>query len=538
MDLMRRMDLRRRENGQARQVNALPQAWPRPIRWRLFRLIVALAALLLGVGVAHAQGAPGSTRNTARTAAYFDRIISSPPRLRMFLAAMPKGGDLHNHGGGAIYAEDLLAWAAKDGLCIATDTYRIVGPPCDAPNRVPAAGLEHDYSRYSRAIDGISTRGFETGVGDPTVSGYDRFFATFDAFWAASPGNIGKMMARTREQAAADHVAYVELSSGAPGYAPLVAALAGLDPTDFSAMFARIAPLLPKAVADASATYDGYDANSDAMDGCRTAKPQPACRVEMRYLYTAIRTEPPATVFAQLAQGFALAGADPRFVGVNIAAPEHDPVAVRDYALHMRMIAFLRGRYPGVKASLHAGELTLGLTPPRDLAFHIRDAVEVAGARRIGHGVDIAYEADAAALLKRMAADGVAVEVNLTSNAVILGVKGAAHPLSLYREAGVPVVLSTDDEGVSRSDMTNEYVRAVTEQNLRYRDLKAIARNGLQYAFLPGASLWQGQPGGARVAACRDPAATSCAAFLAANLKAAKQAQLEQDLQAFEAIRR
>jgi adenosine deaminase len=499
---------------------------------------ILTALLLLGAGAAHAQGASGPASNEARTAAYLDRIAASPPRLRMFLAAMPKGGDLHNHGGGAIYAEDLLAWAAKDGLCIATDVYRITGPPCDAPNRVPAAGLEYDYPRYSRAIDGLSTRGFERGVGDPTVSGYDRFFATFDAFWAASPGNIGKMMARTREQAAADRVAYVELSSGAPGYDRLVAALTGMDPTDFSAMFARIAPLLPMALADASAEYDRLDAESDTMDGCRTAEPQPACGVEMRYLYTAYRTEPPATVFAQLAEGFALASADPRFVGVNIAAPEHDPVAVRDYSLQMRMIAFLKTRYPKTPLSLHAGELTLGLTPPRDLAFHIREAVEVAGARRIGHGVDISYETDAPSLLRRMARDGVAVEINLTSNAVILGVKGAAHPLSLYREAGVPVVLSTDDEGVSRSDMTNEYVRAVIEQHLRYADLKEIARNGLHYSFLPGASLWQGRPGGARVAACAVADAAACRTFLAANPKAAKQMQLEHDLAAFEAVQR
>jgi adenosine deaminase len=164
--------------------------------------------------------------------------------------------------------------------------------------------------------------------------------------------------------------------------------------------------------------------------------------------------------------------------------------------------------------------------------------VEVAGARRIGHGIDISYEADASALLRKMARDHVAVEINLTSNAVILGVKGRTHPLSLYREAGVPVVLSTDDEGVSRTDMTNEYVRAVTEQGLRYRDLKQIVRAGLQYSFLPGASLWQDGPGGTRVAPCRVAAATACTAFLAANPKAAKQWQLESDLEAFEVIPR
>jgi adenosine deaminase len=162
--------------------------------------------------------------------------------------------------------------------------------------------------------------------------------------------------------------------------------------------------------------------------------------------------------------------------------------------------------------------------------------VEVAGARRIGHGVDISYEEGAPALLRKMARDRVAVEINLTSNAVILGVKGRDHPLSLYREAGVPVVLSTDDEGVSRTDMTNEYVRAVTEQGLRYGDLKQIVRDGLEYSFLPGASLWQARPGGAKSAACRVAGAPACTAFLAANPKAATQWQLERDLAAFEAI--
>jgi len=42
------------------------------------------------------------------------------------------------------------------------------------------------------------------------------------------------------------------------------------------------------------------------------------------------------------------------------------------------------------------------------------------------------------------------VEINITSNDLILGVSGKNHPLPIYRESGVPVALSTDDEGVSR----------------------------------------------------------------------------------------
>ena len=60
------------------------------------------------------------------------------------------------------------------------------------------------------------------------------------------------------------------------------------------------------------------------------------------------------------------------------------------------------------------------------------------------------------------------VEVNLTSNDVILGIKGADHPLPLYRKYGVPVTLSTDDEGVSRIDLTHEYVRAAMTYPLTY----------------------------------------------------------------------
>ncbi len=86
------------------------------------------------------------------------------------------------------------------------------------------------------------------------------------------------------------------------------------------------------------------------------------------------------------------------------------------------------------------------------------------------------------------------VEINLTSNDVILGVKGSDHPMALYREYGVPMALSTDDEGVSRIDLTHEYMRAVTDQGLSYFDLKKMSLNGLRHAFLPDDEkelLWQ-----------------------------------------------
>ena len=215
----------------------------------------------------------------------------------------------------------------------------------------------------------------------------------------------------------------------------------------------------------------------------------------MRYLYQVLRGNAPEQVFAQTLLGFetvqaSMAAKDGLWVGINFVQPEDGFISMRDYTLQMKMVGYLHSVYPGVPISLHAGELALGLVPPEGLRFHIRQAVELAHAERIGHGVDVMHEDDAAGLLKEMAAEHVMVEINLSSNEGILGVKGAEHPFPIYRAAHVPVALSTDDEGVSRIDLTHEYVRAALDYHLSYADLKQLARTGMEHGFLPGASLW------------------------------------------------
>jgi adenosine deaminase len=108
-----------------------------------------------------------------------------------------------------------------------------------------------------------------------------------------------------------------------------------------------------------------------------------------------------------------------------------------DCAEHMRIVGFFRTLYPKVHVSLHAGELVPGLVPPEGLCCHIRLAVEEAGTDRVGHGVDVMYKDHPYELLKTMADKGVLVEINLTSNDLILGVSGKAslRDLSQIRRA-------------------------------------------------------------------------------------------------------
>jgi adenosine deaminase len=221
--------------------------------------------------------------------------------------------------------------------------------------------------------------------------------------------------------------------------------------------------------------------------GCDTDKGKPACQVSYRFIAQISRNSTADDVFVQTAIAAALVRSEPMVVAFNYVQAEDAAVPRADYSEHMRIAAYLASNPRGAKRvniTLHAGELWLGLVPPGDLTFHIYEAVTVAGAQRIGHGVDLAFENKLDDLLQTMRQKKIAVEINLTSNDQILGVRGNRHPFPAYRAAGVPVVLSTDDAAVERIDLTNEYVRAARDYGLDYAALKAIARASLTYSFL------------------------------------------------------
>src|SRR5262245_4649957 len=61
-----------------------------------------------------------------KTAAKLDSLVNDPAGLAAFLMAMPKGGDLHNHLSGAVYAETYLTWGLADNDCINSTTFAAV----------------------------------------------------------------------------------------------------------------------------------------------------------------------------------------------------------------------------------------------------------------------------------------------------------------------------------------------------------------------------------------------------------------------------
>jgi len=482
--------------------------------------------------------------------AYQAAIHDGPLALRAFLDQFPKGADLHIHLSGAIYAETFLRDAGEDKLCIdpaglkfaRDDKGNPIKEPC-APPLTPASEVASNQALYDRLVNAFSMRSF---VPTASFSGHDQFFSTFERFAGINRRHIGEWVDEVASRAAQQNQQYIELmETPVFTHAAYIAKQNPLNP-DFAQYRQTLLALgLRDEVFVDREDVRAAEALRRQIEQCGTIQAAPACQVQTRYIYQVLRGAPPEQVFAQAMLGFETVQAsmeahESGFVGINFVMPEDGFISMRDYNLQMKMLDYLHSVYPQVHISLHAGELAPGLVPPEGLRFHIRQAVELGHAERIGHGVDVMQEDDAPELLKEMAQKHVMVEINLSSNEAILGVKGTNHPFPLYLAAHVPVALSTDDEGVSRIDITHEYVRAARDYHLTYRDLKQLARTSLEHSFLSGASLWAAPDSfTAPVAACRTQPSTdipspACKAFLDGSEKAAAQWELERRFRVFE----
>ena len=528
-------------------------------------------------GTKQTAHAPAQTASEARATRAFNAAKAlGAPELYAFLRPFPKGADLHMHLSGAVYAETFIREAAQQGLCVAPvdpgkppvpegqNALHFTKPQPDrtcAPGEVPATEALNRQPLYDNLIDSFSMRAFVPTEG---IDGHDQFFATFDRYGGLK-AFTGEWLDEVASRAAAQNEQYLEVMdtptfthAATLGYKLGWRTLGNRSSDEDKETLAKLRDQLlaaglrdevqvdRKEFADALSKRDEIE-HCDIPQKVSLLGDGVACQVQIRFLYQILRGFPPQQVFAQTLLGFEVAQAEldsgnPLVVGINFVMPEDGRVSMADYHLQMLMLDYLHSVYPKVRISLHAGELAFGMVPPDGLRFHIREAIELGHAERIGHGMDVLYEDNPNDLLKEMADKHIMVEINLTSNDVILGKTRTDHPLAAYRAAHVPVALSTDDEGVSRIDLTHEYVKAAEEQNLTYPDLKRSARTSLEHSFLPGPSLWSHPddfthptPACAAPITAKSQPSPTCQTFLNSSQRAQLQWELERRLAAFEA---
>jgi len=432
-----------------------------------------------------------------QTERYFQQIRNNPAKLTAFFSQMPKGADLHHHYSGSVYAESYIKWVIERDYFINRKTLKIAA----AISSQDTMWKSFSQLSKSKQLDSIKAALMQkwsvtdyNGVSYPS----DRlFFETFGNFSLAAKLNADSGLMEIKDRAKVEHVSYIETMFSSVGdtvntadiaqvFNPQLEELqsakkAAATQTLFADLYTKLIDRQIIAFADQFCTNIARRHKELGLD---------ESSFTMRYQATVSRIVLPTDVFKALILAFEAADRSTLIVGVNILAPENNEVSMRDYWLHMQMFRFFHNKYPKVKIAMHAGELCLGMVRPEELTWHIGAAVYDAGASRIGHGVDIPYEKNCYNLMHYMHQKRIAVEINLSSNEFILKIKGDRHPVTLYKEFGVPIVICTDDAGVLRSSLTEQYVLLASRYPaFSYNDIKHIVYNSIDYSFIEEQSV-------------------------------------------------
>lgn len=185
-----------------------------------------------------------------------------------------------------------------------------------------------------------------------------------------------------------------------------------------------------------------------------------------RVIVTALRDLSP-DISLELAQ-LAVAYRDRGVAGFDLAGAELGNPASR----HAR--AFDYARSHDLACTCHAGE--------GDGGASVRQAVHACGAHRIGHGTRLFEDAS---LMEYVNDRRIPIEICLTSNVQTRAARSyAEHPLRQYFDAGMNVVLNTDNRLMSATTLTDEYAHAATHLGFSFAELSKVALNGFENAFL------------------------------------------------------
>lgn len=391
----------------------------------------------------------------------FDELVAkaTPAQLYALLYDMPKGGDLHNHAGGANRPEWIYA-VCTDPARNGGETFYTRARFGDSPDAVDPASRYRTLRKVSYDLLPGDLRAQYVALGSLTPDERARWCASlrldgtgdgrvefFQHIWPRLGQVLDSLPVSTElvvenmKAFGAEHLAYMETQFDVNG----VVDNDGREiPTDAAVAYVKERLSRPDALATG---------------------------VTVRFQRTILRFTPEAEQRLEKAYAFVDAHRD-MWVGLNMAGIEEN-----GYGYPSRFLDTfrrMRARYPTLALSIHAGEMD-------GPDHHVRDTL-LLGATRIGHGVNLIKDPDTLLLLQQTRR--VLVEINLISNRLLGYVPDLSlHPFPEYLRTGVPVCLNTDDRGMWDSNLTDEYYTAVTLFHLSWGEILAMGHDSLAHSF-------------------------------------------------------
>jgi len=385
---------------------------------------------------------------------------ASPAELYRILYAVPKGGDLHNHLGGAAF-DDVLWQLATDTNVNGAQTFRtrVRINNCSGGCGTPLTYFHTIGNSTWNALSPCCRQEYEpleelgesqrndwlasTRI-DRDGEGRNEFF---ELIWPrigevlGQAGVLAELAVENMERFGDEGLRYVEF---------------------------QLSPWKRRR-GERTLTDDEFH----ELLVLRLAQPDAlATGVTVRFQTNVLRFADNAEELVEKSYAFVDRHRD-LWVSINLVGREDND---KGYPLRfLETFRKMRRRYPAIGLAIHGGEVD----EPNQ---HVRDTL-LLGANRIGHGTNLITDPDTMLLMRT---GKFAVEVSLVSNDLLDYAESVEmHPFPEYLRLGIPVCLATDDRGMWDSNMTDEYFLAVTSFNLSWDELVHVGRTSLEFAFLP-----------------------------------------------------
>ena len=416
----------------------------------------------------------------------FELLRKNPDSLRLFFQAMPKGGELHHHYSGAIPANLYFSFARKAGMGLDTMSWKWY--PADSLKSHKLTPVRSWKSSLQTEIqEKLNTRWTVKGYAASGLSSEDFFFHVFTEFDPLTGPEFWPMGFRYLLNEARDQkINYRETILIEPTHSVSAPSEWNSEirnlilKKDTNALNKKLRQVILSGMLN-KAQIPGLDLIDTLMPNLENEFPDQTLRLQ----FYVVRVREPFDFFIRLAKSFEIAKQNKYFVNVNLVAPEDNPIALKDYGLHLWMYHFCQVYYSGLSASVHAGEITQNEVDPSQLGWHISSLIERVHPQRIGHGVDVPLGEKGDSLLLALSNLRTAVEINLSSNKFILGVSGNNHPFMRYIKARVPLVISTDDPAILETNLIKEFIFLTqTYPDVGYLDIREMIVNSLEFSFL------------------------------------------------------